>query len=538
MREEELKSQGLDIVFALDLSASMATEDVVPSRLKKAKHIIRTFLENLSGDRVGVLAFARSAIPVVPLTNDYDYVRQIVETLDERTIGYQGSDINNAVSNAFRMIERGSLSLGYESKDMSAEQLSKALIILSDGEDHESSQLPESAKAKELGIRVYAIGLGTEAGAPIPVRDERGFLKGYKKDQSGAVVLSKLNSKFLQKISQYGSGKYFTASVSEDEVRAILDELQSFERDSGGSRKVTIYNEIYQYPLFIAVILVFLSINSLEVKKRKTALSSLLLIFSTLTAQAGLKEERANSYSEFSHADRAIKARDAGDLSAAVRHFAKAQAENPESARNHFNLGSTLLETGAAKEAIANLELAQKSQDPMLSGISSYNLGRALQKESAPEKAMDAFQNGLQKVDQMKRLGQYGAEEKELEKKLRQALMAAEQQSQKQKSQDKDKKDNQGQGKGQDDKDKKSDEDSSGQDKDKDDKGKEENKKYDIPKEKKKYKAENLTENDAKRLMQQLKEQETETTKKLNRKKSLEQKDKNKEQNEAGGKDW
>lgn len=541
MKEEELKTQGLDIIFALDLSASMATEDVVPNRLKKAKHIIRTFLENLSGDRVGILAFAGSAVPVVPLTNDYDYVRQIIETLDERTIGYQGSDINNAVSFAFKMIERGSLTVDSENKELSVDQLSKAIIILSDGEDHESSKLPESAKAKELGIRVYAIGLGTEAGAPVPVRDERGLLRGYKKDASGTSVVSKLNSKSLQRVSEYGSGKYFTASVSEQEVQSILDDLLSFQRSAGGLKKVTVYNEVFQYPLLVAVILMLWSISLLEISKRKSFFGLVIFLGSISFLQStsfAATSNKAESIREYTESIKAQKARESGNLPEAIQHYANSQAENPSSTSNHFNVGSVLLESGASKEAIPNLEMAQKSADPLMSGMASYNLGRALQKESAADKALDAYQNGLNQVQKLKNAGQYGDTEKELEKRLRQALMVAEQQNQKQKSQDKDDKGNQGKGEGNDNKDKQSDKDSSGKDKSDEDGKEKENKKYDIPKEKKQYKAENLTENDAKRLMQQLKEQETETTKKLNRRKSLEQNSKDKEQNQSGGKDW
>lgn len=533
-REEELKSQGLDLVFALDVSNSMAAEDVVPSRLKKARHLIRSFLERMSSDRVGIVAFAGSAVPVAPLTSDYEYLRQLLETVDQSSISNQGTNIYSALSVSLGLIDRGAVN-GEEADDGDRPP-SRAIILISDGEDNEGEESKLAAKLKKAGIRVYSIGVGSLKGGPIPMRDGNGQLMGYKKDQAGGMVVTKLEMKALESVARSAGGKALVASVDEAEVDEILSDMLTLTRGEGASRKVIIYDEVYQYPLAAALALL---IAMLTLSQRAAGAAA---VFAFILAAAGSSEAHAaRTWEEYQAAEKGVKAYGEGDFADAVNRFGKAQAETPDSTVNSFNLGTALLRSGSPQQAVPELEKSVGDADPVAAARGAYNLGRAFDGQSDHEKAMGAYQKGLERLEDLRARegGKLSGEAAETHLRLKRALESAEQKqqskSQQGEGQDKDKKGGDGsQGDNQDDKE--------GQQKDQkdgegEDKKKPEEKKYKIPKEKQKFKAEHLSEQDAKRLMQQLKEQENQTQQKLRRQKGEEKRRENKAP--AGpGKDW
>ncbi len=488
-REETVRSEGLDLVMALDVSLSMATEDVMPSRIKKAKHIIRGFLERMSGDRVGFVAFAGSAIPVAPLTSDYDYLRQVLDTVDEHTISNQGTDLHEALSQSAKLIERGGV--GDQSAGGEAPP-SRAVIILSDGEDTVGREKELGAALKKSGIRVYSIGIGTLKGAPIPLRDDHGNLTGYKKDKSGNIVLSKLASKSLESAAAAGDGKYYPSTTAEAEVDEVLAELLTMDRSGGQSRKVLVYEEAFQYPLALAalMLLVFLLLS-----ERARALVAIAFFATSMGHAAGVQE--------YLETRQGMKAFEKGDFPAAIEHFGASQGTNPESKVNDYNLGTALLRSGAGEGAVVHLERGATDVDPLLGAHSAYNLGRAWELQNDHEKALQAYQAGVERLLELRKKGPLPEDAAETLKRLRQALEVAQQKKQQQQQQQQDG------GKG---KDKKDDESP----------GKDQNKKYEMPKDKGQFKASNITEQDAKRLMQQLKEQENQTSKRIQRQKAEE----------------
>jgi Ca-activated chloride channel family protein len=262
--EETVRASGLDVVLALDVSQSMDVEDIAPSRIKKARHMMQGLIDRLQGDRLALVAFAGSAYLACPLTTDAGYVAETLSVLSPRLIQNQGSDLGIALDTAARALDRG----GEESKlPRGSESASKAVVVFSDGEDHQPGALEQARLLKERGIRLYVIGLGSEKGGPIPLRDEGGRLLGFKKDAAGAQVVSSFRPRHLSAVAQEGGGKYFPATPSESEVEEIVSDLGRMTRGDYAERRVVSYQERYQLPLLLAVFFI-LTEWSLALAKR------------------------------------------------------------------------------------------------------------------------------------------------------------------------------------------------------------------------------------------------------------------------------
>lgn len=249
--EEVIKATGLDALVVLDVSRSMEVEDVVPSRLKKAKHMIRSILERMQGDRVGLVTFAGSSYLACPLTTDLGYVGETLAIAGPDQIQNQGTDIAIALETAQKALDRGSEEANQPKGQLSA---SKAVILISDGEDHELSGVDAGRKLREAGIRLYVIGVGSEKGGPIPMRDDTGRLHGHKKSRSGEAVVSTFKPDYLMTVAKAGDGRYWTATPSEIEVDELVKDLGGLTRGDFTERKVVTYEDRYQYPLALALV--------------------------------------------------------------------------------------------------------------------------------------------------------------------------------------------------------------------------------------------------------------------------------------------
>jgi len=236
---ELTRRRGIDVVVALDASKSMYARDVQPSRLERAKLELTTLLDGLKGDRVAIIAFAGDAFIQCPLTSDYEAAKMFLRAVDPETMPQGGTDIGNALALArevFDNADRGS-------KD-------KVVILLSDGEDLTGDISDGLKKLDEIGARVLAVGIGSEAGEPIPVLNSRKELVGYKKDENGSTILTKLDRAGLMRIAEESGGQFFyqPKSVAMGEVIQVIDKLQKSELES---RLTVRYREIFQ-PFVIA----------------------------------------------------------------------------------------------------------------------------------------------------------------------------------------------------------------------------------------------------------------------------------------------
>ena len=239
---EHIERRGLDLVLLQDISLSMLAEDVKPNRLTRSRHEISSFLESLSGDRVGLVAFSGEAQVMVPLTLDYGTVQMM---LRELTPGWlmPGTNLEKAIRKGMDLY-RNSGSAGQYS----------VMILMSDGEELEAAAVNAAKEAAEMGIRIYTIGIGSREGVPIPVPSKNGEI-AYKKDLQGNIVTTRLEDGTLQEIASATGGLYFYASPGEFQLQKVLTEIASLEKKEQASDRMENYQDRYQIFLGLAALL-------------------------------------------------------------------------------------------------------------------------------------------------------------------------------------------------------------------------------------------------------------------------------------------
>ena len=389
---KEVETQGTNIIVALDLSKSMLAEDISPSRLARAKFEINKLIDKLSGDRIGLIIFAGDAFLQSPLTHDYLMVKDWVTRLTVDSVETPGTSIKAALAKARKAF-----------KYIKSE--GKALIIMSDGEEHDEATLEEAKGAKSEGIRIYTIGIGTAKGAPVQYKGT------LVRNQAGEVVISRLDDSFLKELAEAGSGEYVRSSGSDfhldqlyyDHIKTkIDDELVK----SGRSKK---WYETYQIFLGIALIaLLFELILSLNMGvyntvrtwfvrrldssferlrlRRKTGIFVLLIMF-FVPVQANPVDPR------LWQADAALQAE---SFTNAREQYLKLQVENPQAPRLNYNLGIAHYREGVYDQARASFtRSANLAQDETLKESALYNLGNACFKLADYEAAVEAYEAAL-----------------------------------------------------------------------------------------------------------------------------------------------
>jgi Ca-activated chloride channel family protein len=242
-RLEQITRRGSDVVIALDASLSMSAEDLAPSRLEQAKHAIGSLLDELAGDRVGLVTFAGQAQVNCPLTVDHGAIRLFLESIDAEAVQVPGTALASA-------LQSGLQALRIDDREM--DDRGRALVLFTDGEDHAGELDPVLGELSGRGVAVYVVGSGTPRGAPIPLRDAAGVLSGYKKDREGKVVTTRLNESVLEEIALETGGLYYRATTNEVEVDEIGQALTALSEGELGSELRTRYEERFQIPLILA----------------------------------------------------------------------------------------------------------------------------------------------------------------------------------------------------------------------------------------------------------------------------------------------
>ena len=262
---ETIKREGVDIVFALDVSRSMLAEDIAPSRLDKAKQIITKVIEKLGSDRVGIIIYAGNSYPLLPITTDHAAAKMFLQNADPDMVSSQGTAINDA-------IERG---ISYFDNE---EQTNRFLFIVSDGEDHEENTVSLAQDATKQGIKIYTVGVGTEKGGPIPIKNN-GSVISYKKDNKGEVVITKMVEKILSDIANEGNGKYIDGNKTQETIDVIEGILLKAEKSEFETKKFADYKDQFQW--FVGLGLLFLIIDVLLLEKKTKWIQKLNLFNQT-----------------------------------------------------------------------------------------------------------------------------------------------------------------------------------------------------------------------------------------------------------------
>jgi len=255
-RTRMLRKRGIDVVVALDFSKSMLARDVRPSRIERAKAEVTAFLNELSGDRVGIVAFAGETMEF-PMTVDYGAAALFFRDLGPYDMPVGGTAIGRALTAAKRLLERSS----HNERQNEGEQRSRVVILLTDGEDHEGDPVAAAQELAKLGARIYVVGIGTRTGEPIPTYADDGTWTGYLRDAQGNSVLTALtadNEAQLKKIAEAGDGKYFAAGRGSVGMNQIRAEMQRMKQSELKSRKITVHEERYAPVLLLAFLLILL----------------------------------------------------------------------------------------------------------------------------------------------------------------------------------------------------------------------------------------------------------------------------------------
>ncbi|MBI2353179.1 VWA domain-containing protein [Candidatus Dependentiae bacterium] len=240
--EEVIKQQGRDILIALDISRSMLAQDEKPNRLEFAKQKIRKMLSNLKCERVGLILFSGTTVLQCPLTKDYAAFFMFLDQIDAETISSSTTCIDQAIRQAIRVYEPAS------------DKKTKLLCLFTDGEDFSSHLSDIKEKAVAQGLSIFTIGIGSEHGAPIPILDQNGNQIGLEKDDSGKIVMSKLNEGILKNLSKQTGGHYIHATVSNQDIEKLISFVETFEKDSLQDASINRFQEEYHYCVAVSFI--------------------------------------------------------------------------------------------------------------------------------------------------------------------------------------------------------------------------------------------------------------------------------------------
>lgn len=259
---QTVKREGVDIVFAIDVSKSMLAEDIAPNRLEKAKQLTTQIINTLVSDRVGIIAYAAKAVPQLPITTDYSAAKMFLQNMNTDMLSSQGTAIDEAIQ----------LSRSYYNDE---EQTNRVLVIISDGEDHNNLSLDVAEAAAKEGIKILTIGVGTEKGGPIPIK-RNGIVMSYKKDQNDATVITKLNKKTLSEIADEANGTYVDGKSTNDVIETVGEILNKMDKKEFEAKEFAEFKDQFQWFLGLGLFFLILDVLFLE---RKTAWLKRLNLF-------------------------------------------------------------------------------------------------------------------------------------------------------------------------------------------------------------------------------------------------------------------
>ena len=259
---ETVKREGIDIVFAVDVSKSMLAEDIAPNRLDKSKQLVTQIINNLASDRVGIIAYAGKAFPQLPITTDYASAKMFLNNMNTNMLSSQGTAIGEAIK----------LSKTYFDNQ---DQTNRVLVIISDGEDHGAEAIEMAKQASEEGIRIFTIGVGDVKGGPIPIK-ERGVISYYKKDNRGETVITRLNETTLKDIAGEAKGAYINGKSTVDVVSTIRTILNKMDKTEFEAKQFADFKDQFQWFIGFAILFLILDMFLLE---RKTSWLKRLNLF-------------------------------------------------------------------------------------------------------------------------------------------------------------------------------------------------------------------------------------------------------------------
>ena len=374
-RKEKVKAESSDIFIGLDISQSMMAADISPNRLERSKRFVQKLIKSLRGNRIGLIFFAGGAYLQMPLTDDYAAAELFIRSANTNQAGSQGTAIDEALVLASKAFDEES-------------NHQKAMIIISDGEDHDQGAIDAASTARSKGLVTYTVAVGTEDGAFVPFNN-RGR-EEYKKDENGNPVRSSINISTMQQIAAEGGGKFYLINQGEDAIANINSELLKLEKREVEQKSFSEYNSYFQYFLAIAFFLLLLE-YLMGIRIHTKALKGTLSIFLLIGIANGLDAQSAHKH---------LRAGDAlydkGVYNMAEEAYRKAN-EKKSSSKSTYNLGNALYEQDRMDEAIQSFEsAASKAQDDQEKSMAYHNLGNAYYNAQKFKESYESYKKSLQ----------------------------------------------------------------------------------------------------------------------------------------------
>lgn len=408
---EEVKRRGIDILIAVDTSKSMLAQDVKPDRLTRAKLAVSDLVEQLGGDRVGLIAFAGEAFLQCPLTLDHTAFMETLQALDTSIIPRGGTDVASAITEA-------------EAAFVNEGQNHKILVLITDGEDLEGRALDVARDAAKQGVKIYTVGVGSATGELIPVPDEKGGV-AFAKDEKGNFVKSQLDEKMLRQIAEVTGGSYEPiGSDGQGLIKIYNRDLKSLPQYDLSSRQQRVYYERFQWPLALALALFIIELLLIErrtVTKQRFESSDIRPKHLRTASRPGRSRAAAvgalmlglwllGTTGMHASPGSAEKAYRKGDYGVAMQQYADAEKKNPDRPELQYNLGAASYKVGQWNEAAQAFQKALGAKEPALVQSASYNLGNTLYRigqeteKSNPQQTIGAWEQALQAYEGAMRL--------------------------------------------------------------------------------------------------------------------------------------
>ena len=376
------KRVGIETIICMDISNSMLAEDIVPSRLDRSKMMIENLVDHFTNDKIGLIVFAGDAFVQLPITSDYVSAKMFLSSIDPSMIATQGTDIGRAIDMATHSFTP-------------EEGIGRAIIVITDGENHEGGAVEAASAAKDAGMRVYVLGVGSSKGSPIPIPGT----DDYMKDNTGNTVMSALNEQMCKELAQAGGGAYIHVennSAAQDQLDNELDKLSKKETTA------TLYSEFdEQFQAFglLALLLLVLEICVLDrrnpllknislfgKKKRAAAMLCLLLVAVSANAQMTDRQYIRQGNKQFR----------SGDYANAEVSYRKAIEKNAKNAQAAFNLGNALMAQKKDSAAVEQFEGAARLEtNPLRKAQAYHNMGVICQTHKMYGEAIEAYKNAL-----------------------------------------------------------------------------------------------------------------------------------------------
>ncbi len=384
------KRTGIETIIALDISNSMLAEDIVPSRLDRSKMMVENLVDHFTNDKIGLIVFAGDAFVQLPITSDYVSAKMFLSSIDPSMMATQGTDIAAAINMGMNSFTQ-------------EEGIGKAIIVITDGEDHEGGALEAAEAAKKKGMRVYVLGVGSSKGAPIPIPGTG----DYMKDNTGNTVMSALNEDMCKQVAAAGGGVYIHVENNSAAQQQLDNELDKLSKKETSTTVYSDYDEQFQAFGILALLLLILEICILDrrnplmknlslFKRKNNTLAKGIVLLAVLSLSSFLFPLTTNAQTDRQYVRQGNKQYRLGDFANAEVSYRKAIEKNPRNPQAAYNLGNSLMAQKKDSAAIEQYQSAAKLEtNPMRKYRAFHNIGVICQGHKMYGEAIEAYKNAL-----------------------------------------------------------------------------------------------------------------------------------------------